>query len=189
MKNLVQALLIVVCSSFVFSCNRHIVNTTTTTIEDSTKVSHQIDTSAVLVANDSARFDSLITELLSLEGELNRLKSDTNKVNEVKEKQKTVIKYLTKGVYKDTTYSIDLKVLFESQDTTFVQISEINVKFKDGKLSHTIHSEEVYVPKKITNNTTTINRRTTMWSWIKDGRTLTLLLLLIILMLILIKQR
>lgn len=180
-KSLCNIIVLLVVSNVLLFCCKSTQVVTTTVIKDSVVVTTVLDTVGISVVNDSSRFNSLIDSLLLLEGELltQKLSYEDSLNKEIQKKQ--TIKYLTKGIYKDTTFNIPIYIEFKSTDSIFVQAGRIEVSFNDGKISHSSHLDKVSVPTRTEIKTITKNRKFTNILWVTDKRTIFLIALLLIL--------
>jgi hypothetical protein len=92
-------------------------------------------------------------------------------------KKKKVIQKLTKGVFSDTSFVINLYSEFKSNDSIYTKIDEITVNFENGNISHKLKSKKSVIPIIIETTNIKVENKITFWKWIKDEKTLILLLL------------
>jgi len=176
MKNIIY--LLIVCSSIIFlsSCNKKLITSTTTIVKDSIVLKTHIDTVKVNVANDTLRFNTLIDSLLFLQEQLIQSKNKEDSLK-LETKKKKVIQKLTKGVFSDTSFVINLYSEFKSNDSIYTKIDEITVNFENGNISHKLKSKKSVIPIIIETTNIKVENKITFWKWIKDEKTLILLLL------------
>ena len=193
MNNLFKLLIFLICSTIAFSsCTTSKVVTKVT--QDSTRVSMKVDT--LLVSEmDTVRFDSLLVNFLLLEGQIDSLESlvpetiiqkdlrDRVLANSYRKKYNAQ-KQLYLGASKDSTYVIEDHLEIVGKDTSYTQPIYFAIKKQgnnislmfDNKLN--ILTEEIVIIK-------TIERKITLFAWLKSQFTLYLLLVIGIILTIL----
>jgi len=187
MKSILGKLFVfLICSTIGFSsCTTSKVVTTVT--QDSTRVSMKIDT--LLVSEmDTIRFDSLLVNFLLLEGQIDSLESLEPKTviqkdiknrllaNSYREKYNNQ-KQLYLGASKDSTYIIKDELKIIGKDTSYIQPIYFAVK-KQGNTISLMFDNELNILTEEVIVTKTIERKITLFAWLKSQFTIYLLIVI-----------
>lgn len=183
---IIRVLILLVCSSVIFwSCTTSKV--VTQTIQDSTRVSIQVDT-LVQLQKDTVEFNNLLNDFLLLEERIDSLntlepktiieKDNISKLiaDKYKQKYKLTTK-LYEGANKDSIYHIVEKIKINNKDTSYI-VSLLFIIEKKGSSISLRMQDELNVLSSTTINTKTINRKVNFINWITSKFTLIFLVIL-----------